>query len=58
MNKKDVCLTNGRLGFGQKNRQKTKISPPFTIMTKKDGVWINGRIGSRQIKVGLEQTVE
>ena len=26
-------------------------------MTKKDGVWMNGRIGSRQIKVGLEQTV-
>ena len=51
-------MTNGRLGFGQKNRQKTKISPPFTIMTKKDGVWINGRIGSRQIKVGVEQTVE
>ena len=27
-------------------------------MTKKDGVGMNGRIGSRQIKVGVEQTVE
>ena len=28
------------------------------VMTKKDGVWANGRIGSRQNKVGVDQTVE
>ena len=54
---KDVCLTNGRLGLKQKNK-KNKNSPPFTITTKKDRVGMNGRIGSRQIKVGVEQTVE
>jgi len=62
--KKDACLRNGRLGFGQKNKQTKNFSTlsssltQFTIMTKKDGVWGNGRIESRHIKVGLKQTVE
>ena len=45
--KKDVCLRNGRLGFDAIHNY-----------DKKDGVWVNGRIESRHIKVGLKQTVE
>jgi len=54
--KKDICLTNGRLGFGQKkNGQKQKSLHPSQLWPKKMGFeWI----GSRQIKVGVEQTVE
>ena len=29
--KKDVCLTNGRLGFGQKNGQKQKSLHPLQL---------------------------
>ena len=31
LNKKDVCLINGRLGFGQKNGQKQKSLHPSQL---------------------------
>ena len=36
-NKKDVCLTNGRLGFGHKNGQKQKSLHPSQLWQKKMG---------------------
>ena len=41
-----------------KKMDKNKNLSTLHNYDKKVGVWMNGRIGSRQIKVGLEQTVE
>ena len=56
LTKKDAYLRNGRLGFGQKNKQtktnKQKISPPLVHR------WRDSQIEFWQKKMGFEQTVE
>ena len=71
--KKDVCLTNGRLGFGQKNEQKNKNLSMLhnydkkrwglnewqnRIQTDYSGSRTNGKIVLWKKKMGFRQRVE
>ena len=62
LTKKDAYLRKSKLGFGQKNKKKTqKISPALVHCWRDSQKYkgsMNGRIGWRLKKMGVERTVE